>query len=101
MLYALTKANPKLRNAIIKLGDPELVKTICEIALNTLNGNNPVGNKMKKKLARYKRDIRCVACSKRSLKSKRKILVQKGGFLPLLIGTVLSGILSTLFDHHG
>lgn len=92
------KASPKLRKAIIKFGDSELIKTICEIALNTVNGNNPICNKTKKKLKRYKNDIRGLASSKRSEKSKRKILMQKGGFLPILIGSVLSGIIGSLLE---
>lgn len=84
--------------AIVKNADPGLIKTICEIALNTLIGNNEITIKTKKKLTRYKRLLRCLACSKRNLNSKRKLLVQKGGFLPILIGSVLSGVIGSLLE---
>lgn len=101
MLYTLTKSTPKIRNAIIKYGDKELLNVISEIALNVLNGNCAINNNTKKQLKGYKRQIRCLACSKRSVKSKRKILIQKGGFLPLLIGSVLSGVIGSLLDNYG
>lgn len=100
MLYVLSRANPKLCSAIMKNADPELIKTISEIALNILAGNNKISNKSRKKLSRYKRQMRRLACSKQSLRSKRKILVQKGGFLPMLIGSILSGIIGALLQKH-
>lgn len=92
------KAKPKLRSAIVKHSDDGLIKAISEIALNTLNGNNKIDNKTIRKLHPYKRQMRCLACSKRSSKSKRKIIIQKGGFLPLLIGSILSGVIGALFN---
>lgn len=99
MLYVLRKAKPKLRNAIIKNADGELIKTICEIALNTLNGNNKVSYKTKSDLKRFKREIRCLACPKRTLSSKRKVILQRGGFLPTLISTILAGIIGKLIQN--
>lgn len=101
MLYTLMKSNPKIRKAIIKYGDNELINTISEIALNVLNGNNKINNKTKNNLVRYKKIIRCIACSKRSVQKKRRILIQKGGFLPILIGSVLSGIIGSLLENYG
>lgn len=101
MLYTLMKTNPKIRKAIIKYGDTELINTLSEIALNVLNGNSKINNKTKKNLLHYKKQIRCIACSKRSVQSKRRILIQKGGFLPILIGGILSGIIGSLLDNNG
>lgn len=97
MLLMLTKAKPRERNFILQHGGSELMKTLSEIALNTLNGNNPVSGKLKAKLKRYKSQFRSIACQKRSLRSKRNI-VQRGGFLPVLIGTVIYGIISHLLS---
>lgn len=94
------KTNPKIRKAIIKYGDKELINTISEIALNVLNGNGKINNKSKQKLSYYKKQIRCIACSKRSVQSKRKILLQKGGFLPILIGSILSGVIGSLLNNN-
>jgi hypothetical protein len=98
MLYVLKNAAPKLRKAILKNVEPEMIKTLCEISHNTLNGNNSICNNTKKKLVGYKRELRNLACSKRSLSSKRKILVQRGGFLPALIGAVLSGLIGAYLN---
>lgn len=95
MLLMLTKARPKERNFILQHGGGELLKALSEIAVNTVNGNIPLNEKTLQKLKRYKRQFRSMACPKHSLKSKRNI-VQRGGFLSVLIGTVLSGIISHL-----
>lgn len=96
----LTKAKPKERNFILQHGGGDLMKTLSEIAVNTLNGNIKLDGKNLTKLKRYKRQFRSMACPKRSLKSKRNI-VQRGGFLSVLIGTVLSGIISHLLSKNG
>lgn len=101
LLYSLYKAEPKLRSAIIKNSTPNLIKTLSEISLNTLKGNIEHTPEIRKKLKKYKKKIRCLACSKQSTSSKRRILVQKGGFLPLLIGSVLSGIIGELLQKYG
>jgi hypothetical protein len=99
MLYVLKKAKPVLRKAIIKHADPEIIKTINEIALNTLNGNNQICNKTKKCLSKYKKELRCLSCPKRSLATKRKVIIQNGGFLPTLIATILSGVIGKIIEN--
>lgn len=101
MLYTLLKADPRLRNAIIKNSKDNFIKTLSEISLNILKGNTNQQPHMIKKLKKYKKKLRCLACSKRSIKAKRNILVQRGGFLPALLGTLLSGIIGTLLQRHG
>lgn len=41
-----------------------------------------------------------MVCRKRSISSKRRVLNQKGGgvFIPLIIGSVLSGLAGSLAD---
>lgn len=97
MLYVLKNAKPKLRKAILSNVDNDVIQTINEIAYNTLNNNNPITPKTKSILKRYKSPLRCLACHKKSIAAKKKILIQKGnGFLPILIGTVLNGIIGRL-----
>lgn len=98
ILYVLKNASPKLRKAILKNVDPEIITTVSEIVFNTLKGNNKICNPLKKKLKKYKKPLRMLACSKRSIPLKRKILVQKGGFLPALIGSVISGIIGAYLN---
>lgn len=90
-----------MMKAILKTGDARLINTICEIAYNLLRGNVKITAKKRAFLEKYKRDLRCLSCSKRPVTSKRKLLVQKGsGFLPVLLGTILSGVASTLADKY-
>lgn len=99
LLYTLRKADPKLRNAIIKNSNTNFIKTLSEMSLNLLNGNVEHSPQMKNRMKKYKKKLRCLACSKRSIKAKRNILVQKGGFLPALIGSILSGIIGQLLQN--
>lgn len=87
--------------AILKHADPGLITSLSEIAYNLLIGNVKISGKKRAFLEKYKRDLRCLACSKRPLVSKRKLLVQRGaGFLPMLLGLILSGVASTLVDKY-
>lgn len=98
ILHVLKNCNPQLRKALLKASGPEVIKTLCEISLNTLNGNNKITKDCKRKLKKYKKELRSLACPKLKLTSKRKILVQKGGFLPVLIGSVLSGLIGQIIN---
>lgn len=101
MLYVLRKAKPQLRKQILKYSDTELIKTICEIVINLLAGNIQLKKSKIKKLLKYKKDLRCLTCPKRSLTSKRNIIVQRGGALiPMLIGSVLSGVIGSILDRY-
>lgn len=96
MLYALKDSDGKLQKQMLKHVSPEVIKTMAEIAINILNGNIALDGAVKKRLAVYKKELRALACLKRKLSSKRKILVQKGGvFLPTFLGTVLSGLIGS------
>lgn len=99
MLHVLKHSKPKLRKAILSNADDDLLNTINEIAYNTLQQNNPISSKTKSSLKRHKHSLRRLACPKQSLQSKKKLLIQKGdGFLPILLGTVLSGVIGHLLN---
>lgn len=96
MLHVLKNSNSKLRKTILKFSDSELIKTLCEICLNTLKGNANISEKYINRIKGYKQHIRKLALPKISLKTKRKLLVQKGGFLPILLSAILSGVIGQL-----
>lgn len=98
LLYTLKDAKPKLRSAILKSVDDDFIKTLHEIAYNTLNKNNPITTKQKDSLKRYKTPIRKLACPKQTLQQKRKLVVQNGGFLPALLGSLFSGLLGNVIE---
>jgi preprotein translocase subunit Sss1 len=95
LLQVLSKAKPKLRKVILKNADEDLIIAICACILNFMNGNIKTDEKVKKSVKKYKHILRKVLKPTR-IDQKQQVLVQKGGFLPLLIPTILSGILSFL-----
>lgn len=101
MLYVLQKAKPRLLKEIVKYADSNTIKTICEIAYNTLRGNIKLRPYALKKLNRYKKELRRLSCPKSSLSSKRNIIVQRGaGFVPTLIGSILAGLIGQYLDRY-
>lgn len=100
MLYVLKTNNRKLRKAILNCADDELIKTLTEIIFNTIAGNTKLKNKDLKVLKKYKKELRFISRPNASIKSKRKVLVQKGGgFLPIIIASLLSGFIGKLLDN--
>lgn len=98
ILYVLKNSNSKLRKVILREVKPEVIKALCEICINTLNGNIKIPVKCKNFLKKYKRTLRGIAITKANLPLKRKLLIQRGGFLPVLLGTLLSGIVGQIIE---
>ena len=86
-LLILAKSRPKLIRKIILSADRSLINTLSECALNVLKGVVPLTKSKKKKLARFKRNLRLLARKNGSIKAKKKAL-QTGGFLSLLAGAI-------------
>lgn len=84
-----------LRKKYLKPASDDQIRSLCECALNICNGNIPLKSHQKKKLLKFKKDIQSVAFRKSSIISKKKLFIQKGGFLPL-IASVVGGLLSSL-----
>lgn len=100
MLFALKNSSPKLQKAIMKSCSDELIKTIVEIVFNVLQGIHKVSPAAKQNLEKYKLELRNLSSTSRSLASKRKVLVQKGGaILPILLSTVLSGLIGKILQN--
>ena len=98
VLRALCHLDAYQRRAVLKVAKPEFIKCICECALNVLHGNVPLKQSEKMKLKRHRHCLRKLAEKKGTWKSKQKFIVQKGGFLPLLIAPILGSLLSNLFS---
>ena len=95
VLKTLSTCKKCMRKNILKTASKELVGTICEAVDNLLNNNIPVPDHIKEKLHKYKCPMRKLV-KKSSLKEKRNILVQKGGFLEYLIPAAISAISSLI-----
>lgn len=98
LLHVLQGAKPKLRKAILNESDRDLVYAICEICENLLLGNIKLTEDQRSRLRRYRTELRRLAQRGEGWKTKKKILVQKGGsFLPLLL-SVVSSVLPQLLS---
>ena len=98
-LDQLAKArSDKQRKFLLKRAKDCVIDSISEIALNCLKGNVPIKNCDFKKLRRYKSILRKISSPSPCYK-RRKILVQKGGFLPILLNTALGFLGSLAVDY--
>jgi hypothetical protein len=84
-LHVLQNASPKLRKAILSSCDKELVNTVSECVLNVLRGNVKLTNHHKRRLSKFKGQLRSLVGRRVSLTAKKSLINQRGGFLiPLL-----------------
>jgi len=81
-----------MRKGIIMNADKELIYTLCECILNLLNGNINISDEKFNQLKSYKHSFRKILDKKLNLKSKKKLIIQKGGFLEILLPAVISGL---------
>ena len=79
-----------LRKDLLKKLPSRSVKAICECTLNVLKGNVPLSSYQKKSLSKYKATLRKIGAKKGSLFHKKKLIIQRGGFLNILIPAALS-----------
>lgn len=96
LLKALHTLKPKYRKALLKACDEDEINIICECIYNVLRGKVPLDSTEKTKLHKHKNILRKLV-SKGKQKFRKTIIVQKGGaFLPIILGAVLSSLLSSL-----
>ena len=98
-LHVLRDAKPQARRALLASADDDLIKAIVECAINTLNGNHKLTRDQKSKLHKYKSRLRALVNPKVSFKNKRKLLIQKGGFIVPLLTSILSGVIGALINN--
>lgn len=75
--------------------DKDFIHCMCECAKNLLKGNIPLTHAQMRSLSRHKRMLRQLALKRTSLTDKKQI-IQRGGFLGLLLGPIVSAIGSLL-----
>lgn len=80
------------RRKFLKNAQHSLIHCICEICFNILNGNVPLNIAQKNKLKKHKNFMRYLTRSKnrKLIQQKRKLIIQKGGFLPLILTPLLT-----------
>jgi hypothetical protein len=93
--HVIKDAKPQARSALLLSASDELIKAIVECAINTLKDSHKLSKDEKSKLKRNKNCLRELVNPKISFKSKRKLLIQKGGFIFPVLTTILSGVIGT------
>ena|SRR5437868_15297263 len=108
--YAASLPPGRERRELFRNASTDELKTICEICSNMRHGRLPMSFQQKKKLCKYKKQIRCLSEKNISLENKRKLLQkdqprgvhqQKGGFIGTLLGIALPLLASLIGQHHG
>lgn len=84
----VTGSFPPEKNRFTR-GLDDLIKSIVEIAINTLRGNIPLTKAQLKRLKKEKVVIKKLCNKKQPLKKKRKTVNQKGGFIGSLLGIAI------------
>lgn len=95
-LSLLSDTSPKQRKALVKTMCKGQLQSICEIALNLLNGSIPIPPHIKKKLAPFKSLIRHVADRSVSLAKKKNFLNMNRN--SSIISKVLGHLVPTLLN---
>ena len=100
LLRVLVHCQPKIRNAILKNCENDLIHIICDCVYNVVKGNVPDLTKEKvNKLASHKASL-IKLTKKFPIKEREKILVQKGGglltFLPPLVAPLIAKAVSKI-----
>lgn len=96
LLNALHTLKPKYQKALLKSCDEEEINCICECIHNVLKGKVPLAEKAKKKLKKYK-DLLRKLVRKSTKQVRKRLIVQKGGsFLPIILGSILSGLVGSI-----
>jgi hypothetical protein len=99
-LHVIKDAKPQATRALLSSASDELIKVIVECAINTLNGNHKLSTDEKTKLSKFKNKLRTLVNPTISFKRKRKLLVQKGGFIVPLLTSILSSVIGPLITNN-
>ena len=78
-LKLLHKAKPSLRQIILTKASPELIRCICDCALNVLHRNIAITPHCKRKLSRHKTSLRKLTDKKASLYTSISQMVRRKG----------------------
>ena len=85
LLTMLGSKNRRQKKAMIDTMDGAQMKGVKKIASHLMNAHYPVGNNVGKKIMKDAKFIKQLIHPNTSLKTSKKILQRKGGFLPFLI----------------
>ena len=90
LITVLKKCSPEVRARMIEYLNPEGVKVLSEVIFNVLFNESPLTTTQRRKLRKeYSKDkhaLKEISKKHTSLKKKRQLLKQTGGFMGTLLG---------------
>ena len=81
-----------IRNDIISKAKAPLINKICECILNIMNGKVKISAEDYEKLKPYKNVFRKLLEKKLKISQKKKLIIQKGGFLQIILPLITAAI---------
>ena len=97
-LRKFQKLNNKDKKKILANCPNHFINCISEICLNCVHGNLPIDQKHKNLLKKDFKYIKAVSNRRVPLYLRKKVLSQRGGFLPIILKFALPIIASFIFD---
>ena len=95
--YLVSKNCTKLnQNDLLKRAKGPFINKICECILNIIEGRVKISKEDLEKLKPYKNLFRKLTKKNIKIKEKKKLIIQKGGFLQILIPAIISGLASII-----
>ena len=89
--------NNKLRRAILANADADLICALAECAYNILKGNVPLTPTHRRRLIKYRKELRELAKRRLPIARRRHILQeQTGGFLSALLAPLAGSVILPL-----
>ena len=98
--YLSVCSNPRAYNSVLRGAPDEVIKAICNAALNIEQGDIRLSPAQRQLFSAHRKKIAKITSRVTDIKSKRNIIQsQKGGFpfIPILIGTALGALGGKLF----
>ena len=94
-LSYLQSITPRRQKLLIKGADRPILEALSELCLNMIKKKVSLSASQIEKLRPYEEEIYQLSLKKHGLE-KRKKIVQSGGFLSALLGSVLPALISTV-----
>lgn len=101
LLKVMSRLKTKNRQNILSevSNEDTLYNALREIAHNTLKGNVKLNSIQKKKLKPYSKTLKGLCDKPKCRRRRQKLIVQSGGFLPILIPAI-TGLLSSIIANN-
>ena len=97
-LYSVGRAKKPERQKLIRGAGPRQLNSVAEVTKNINKGNIPVSPRIKKTFCKHKHLMRKIADRSIGTEQRKRLLLQKGGFLVPLIVSTIASLLPTLLS---